>query len=308
MSKTTRSSAGFTLIELLVVIAIIAILIGLLVPAVQKVREAANRSQCQNNLKQLGLAAQSFNDARKSLPPGAVDTTSKAYAPLGIPIGLKHGWGTFLLPYLEQTTLYNAYNFNKDYRDPVNKPVVTTHLSVFQCPSVTEQNRIDQFTSGGFTNWQTAAGDYACSAIVNTTNIAFVDKVGNSHGAMRANYMTRLAEILDGTSNTYLIVEDAGRPAAYKAGKFVSATGVSGGGWADRDGDIGFDGYDATGTMTPGSCAINCTNNNEMYSFHSGGAHAVFCDGSVRFFEQSMELRLIARFVTIAGGEVTPQE
>src|SRR3954469_10165931 len=128
-----RSRRGFTLIELLVVIAIIAILIGLLVPAVQKVREAANRSTCQNNLKQMGVALHNFHGTRKFFPPGGVST---AIPKLGIPSGVTHGWSVFLLPQLEQDNLYKQYHFDVSWNAAANGPIIGTPLSVFLCPSV----------------------------------------------------------------------------------------------------------------------------------------------------------------------------
>src|SRR4051794_28114315 len=111
MSRRQRRAA-FTLIELLVVIAIIAILIGLLVPAVQKVREAAARLQCQNNLKQVGLALHNHHTTRGFFPPGAV---TKAQPKLGVPANALHGWVVFLLPYLEQDPLYKRYDLKKNW-------------------------------------------------------------------------------------------------------------------------------------------------------------------------------------------------
>src|SRR5262245_4661318 len=137
-------STGFTLIELLVVIAIIAVLIGLLLPAIQKVREAAARTTCLNNCKQLGLAVHNFHDARGFLTPIGADSP---YPPGGVPAvnpRVRHGWIPFLLPYIEQSSLAAAYRWDKDFRDPLNRTVVSTQIKIVQCPSA-EPNRVDTF-------------------------------------------------------------------------------------------------------------------------------------------------------------------
>src|SRR5882724_13136717 len=125
MKKLFRWRIGFTLIELLVVIAIIGVLMALLIPAVQKVRESANRTQCANNLKQIGIAVHAYHDANKVFPDNVRPTGGK----------IRVRWFTKVLPFLEQSTLYNAYNSDLNWSDPVNLPVTSTKLAVATCPS-----------------------------------------------------------------------------------------------------------------------------------------------------------------------------
>src|SRR5437870_10960823 len=123
---------GFTLIELLVVIGIIAVLIGLLLPAVQKVREAANRMKCQNNLKQIGLAMYSYEGVNGTFPPGTVGPQAGVPGTSGL---MAHGLGSYLLPYLEQEPLARQYDRNVSWYHSSNQQVVNTQLKVWQCPS-----------------------------------------------------------------------------------------------------------------------------------------------------------------------------
>ena len=155
----TRRTRGFTLIELLVVIAIIAILVGLLLPAVQKVREAAARAQCQNNMKQMGLAVHNFEGVYGVVMPGRLDTYQGGLVPQ-IPGGntpnIRVGPGTFMLPFIEQDALYRLYRFDKDWIASENQAVITVPLKVWICPSSPEQfNRQDFGTfaaTGGYGN------------------------------------------------------------------------------------------------------------------------------------------------------------
>src|SRR5437588_11732972 len=122
-----HARSGFTLIELLVVIAIIAILIALLVPAVQKVREAAARAQCQNNLKQIGLALHNYHDTYKKFPHNVRPVASG---------GIRRCWATDILPFIEQAPMYNRYDQTQNWSAPVNLPVTSLKVSIYQCPSV----------------------------------------------------------------------------------------------------------------------------------------------------------------------------
>jgi prepilin-type N-terminal cleavage/methylation domain-containing protein/prepilin-type processing-associated H-X9-DG protein len=307
---------GFTLIELLVVIAIIAILIGLLVPAVQKVREAASRMACSNNLKQLGLAAHHYHDAHKKFPPGAVGPLGPSFPQY---LQLKHhGLATYLLPYLEQDALFRQYRWDASWFDAPNQPVVNTQLTIWQCPSA-QANRIFDGSLPTVApppdltfNGTAACGDYAGMGGVDPGLVlAGVidppggprDERGHYEGAFQINRSTRLTDFTDGTSTTILIGECAGRPNLWHAGKLVSNVWLNGGPWASRNLLFGR-GATSDGTAFLGRCAINCTNDREVYSFHTGGANVAFADGSVRFLKANLDIRTFARLVTYAGGEV----
>ncbi len=187
-----KHRTAFTLIELLVVIAIIAILIALLVPAVQKVREAAARLQCTNNLKQIGLALHNYHDRYKVFPPGYF---SKVNA--GVETGPGWGWAAYLLDDLEQTPLKNQIKFNLNLQDPANAAARVRSLPVFRCPS-DMPNEIFNFESIDL-----AHGNY----VANFGSFEPEDNVGAGNGVFFRNSRIRIADIIDGMSNTFMVGE-----------------------------------------------------------------------------------------------------
>jgi prepilin-type N-terminal cleavage/methylation domain-containing protein/prepilin-type processing-associated H-X9-DG protein len=304
-----RRPRAFTLIELLVVIAVIGILIALLLPAVQKIREAAARMSCSNNLKQIGLAAANYaGDYNSAFPPALLTSPYTA-----------KGWGVFLLPYVEQAPLYNQYNQGATFFavDPNgafnNQAISNTFIKIYNCPSAPPPSVYTytfNYPGYGPITWQAAPSDYSPVAGVSQSLANYLGlNSGNLQGALQPDAGTLIVAIADGTSNTILYAEIAGKNKLYQAGHNTGAT-LSGyyggeGGWADAtSGGSLLYGSSADGTVTPGPCGINCSNDYGLYSFHTGGANCVFCDGSVRFLSASMEVTALAYKVTRAGGEV----
>jgi prepilin-type N-terminal cleavage/methylation domain-containing protein/prepilin-type processing-associated H-X9-DG protein len=302
MGTRFKNRVGFTLIELLVVIAIIAVLIGLLLPAIQKVREAANRLSCQNNLKQIGLGTLNYESTQGGLPPSRT-TGMGAGAPY---YPYQHSWTAALLPYIEQTASFNLYIYKADWNDPANYAAIRTYLKVFNCPSTLKQPRADTTIASA-----PSAGDYhAVNAIknfvgVNCFGLVLLTNPDDSRlvGAMRRDRITKIAAITDGTSNTILVAEDAGRPTFYNAARQVFDPIGKEGGWADPNGAFSIDGSNPDGTI-PGPCTLNCSNNSEVYSFHASGANVVFADGSVHYLASTLNLCTLAALTTRAGGEL----
>jgi prepilin-type N-terminal cleavage/methylation domain-containing protein/prepilin-type processing-associated H-X9-DG protein len=301
VSVGRHRSSAFTLIELMVVLAIIVVLIGLLIPAVQKVREAANRMKCNSNLKNLGLALHQYESTFGKFPPSRVD---RPVPEAGVTATVNHGWGAFILPFLEQEALAQKYRWDLFNHDPANQSVVSTQLRILQCPSA-EPDRVmtfDVYSYGG----RGTCTDYAPTEAVDSVlaRMNLIDTVGNYRGVLSLNAMTRLRDITDGTSNTLLLVEDAGRPREWRMGHAYRDQTIYGCPWAGYLNPIVVEGVTPDGASSPGPCALNCSNDQEIYSFHPGGANTVFVDGSVHFLKTGLDIRILARLVTRAGGEV----
>jgi prepilin-type processing-associated H-X9-DG protein/prepilin-type N-terminal cleavage/methylation domain-containing protein len=221
---------AFTLIELLVVIGILAVLVGLLLPAVQKVREAASRMKCQNNLKQLGLALHGFHDVRGYLPPGMLTelNVQDSY----------HTGLTYLLPFIEQDNVHRLYQYDKTWYDPANYEAVAQQVPLFYCPSNRAGGRID--LAPYVQQWNTAmppvvgASDYVLCKGANAGlysnpglippqvrglfNIAQADfgaSNGLTQGTPIPQFRVRLTDISDGTSSTFAVGEAAGGNSLY---------------------------------------------------------------------------------------------
>jgi prepilin-type N-terminal cleavage/methylation domain-containing protein/prepilin-type processing-associated H-X9-DG protein len=296
-----RCRSAFTLIELLVVIAIIGVLVALLLPAVQKVREAANRMKCTSNLHNLGLAFHQYENTHGRFPPGHV---VGPYPPAGVTAAVNQNWGPFLLSFIEQQALANQYHWDLFHYDPANQPVTSTHLKIMQCPSA-EPDRVmtyGVFSYGG----QGACTDYAAIQGVDPVlaDLGLIDRVGNYDGVLAQNFMACPSDIVDGMSSTILLAEDAGRPRQWQAGKPGLDQKVGGGPWTGGGNPIVVQGSTFDGATRPGPCALNCTNNKEIYSFHPGGTNILFADGSVHFLKETIDIRILARLCTRAGDEV----
>lgn len=316
---TLPRSKGFTLIELLVVIAIIAVLIGLLVPAVQQVRAAAARAQCQNNLKQMGLALHGFHDTRKVVPPSR--TASGGFPPLGIPANAYNGALVWILPFIELDTVAKRYDPKLHFGHANNRVAITTSVPVFNCPSTPNSSRVAYtFTHNGFTVTSAAVADYSVMRNVETnlygtypTQVDAYTEANrwgpHSYNSGSTIKVMKFNNITDGLSNTIMYVEDAGRPDLYiSSGRLLSTNSVQGSAWADEAAEFGLNGCNPGGDNRPGTQAINCTNNGEPYSFHSGGINVCMCDGSVRYISDGVSIRTFARLTTAQGGEVINED
>jgi prepilin-type N-terminal cleavage/methylation domain-containing protein/prepilin-type processing-associated H-X9-DG protein len=333
---------GFTLIELLVVIAIIAVLIGLLLPAVQKVREAANRMQCQNNLKQLGLAMMNYEGTNRFFPASSWTTGVPA---TGNPSGTFHSWRAFTLDYIEQGAIGSLYNKNLSWFDPQNLPAVSTTIKTYLCPTNPGRTQLATVTkkfgsttvtmnsaSFGPTDYDTMntfkAGQY--SGVFGLPTLATTDQINS---VMFKDQISTVSMILDGTSNTGLIWECSGRPDVWLNGKRI-ASGANDQGfcWADSDGPFSVDmcnpaatAADYTSLTLPAAAGVNvfwkkndinpanlskfskfmnASNDNEVFSFHTNGSNVCFADGSVRFIADTVDIKTLAAIVTAHGGEV----
>jgi prepilin-type N-terminal cleavage/methylation domain-containing protein len=327
-----RRRRGFTLIELLVVIAIIAILIALLLPAVQQAREAARRTQCRNNLKQLGLAIHNYEDTHQLLP--------FAYM-VGADLNVS-SWATMLLPFIDQAPLWNkwdsrvpAFNEAVAFFPPAavqqNLEVIATVLPIFMCPSTSSTEKHDYMlpaNAGGpgvppvNLTWTAARSDYCIPTGIRGTfaDIAYQGNAGGSReGAIQpvgalGGSRSKLADITDGPSNTFFLGERTGGTSVYK--KMVADPTLSqmfgpvqGGAWGDfLNGEHWPNGslYDGTPTANGGPCVINCSNlrSTGFMSFHAGGAQFLMGDGRVVFISESINPYTFAGLLTRKKGEV----
>lgn len=267
---------GFTLIELLVVIAVIAVLIALVLPAVQRVRETANHVQCRNQLRQVGLALHGYHDRMGRFPSGY----ASAVAADGSDLGPGWGWAAYLLDDLEQGNLRRSIRFDLDVGHALNTDPRMVSLPVLRCPS---DERTGTFTAAGSTV-QVAHASYV--GMFGSNELANNPGVGN--GVFYRNSRTRVVDIADGTSNTILAGERG------RANSRATWTGAVTG--ADEApalviGDAG----------TPPNAPD--ADEDDFSSRHIQGANFLLADGSVRGISNSIAVSVWQALATRAGGE-----
>ncbi len=333
-----KRQRGFTLIELLVVIAIIAVLIALLLPAVQQAREAARRSQCKNNMKQMGLGIHNYESTFIRFPSSGefTDESTNPTVRKFFPVSMF----TAILPFIDQANVYNMWNFNVHYT--LNQTAASTKIASFVCPS----NGVTGPDPLGF-----GLSDYMPVAYTDIDTNG--DRQKNVQGVDISGTLglcNPISKITDGLTNSIMVIEDSGRPTANGGSYDVTAGPLGGpqaansallssakdttpytaggnfavpGRWADQDGGSGVSGPDVarvgagparqkinnnkTGsTTTTGVCPYqfnNCGSNDEPFSLHTGGVHALLGDGSVRFLSDSLDFNTLRKLCNPKDGQ-----
>lgn len=315
-----RGQRAFTLVELLVVIAIIGVLVALLLPAVQAAREAARRTQCTNNMKQIGLAVLNYESAKKVLPPSHTQNP-------------RHNFVAYILPYMEQNNVAAQFDLKKhwDFSTPDpndndnNKIANSTAIAAMKCP--TTPNVETRLVSGA---------DYAIAIkISNNANkakktlLAMNPSPITNRGAdsddidgpwssmLRVRFdgvgkydPIKISQVADGMSNSFMIMEDAGRPEKFNQFKQLEAgitnaesttADATGRNWADHQSF--YDVHELCG----GTQMMNCMNDNEIYSFHEGACNFTMGDGSVKYVQENIDPEVFISLFTRAGGDIVGQ-
>jgi len=277
-----RRPRGFTLVELLVVIAIIGVLVALLLPAVQAAREAARRTQCQNNLRQIGIGLFGYEAAQGDFPIGCVEChflrPQKKFT----------SWNVQILPFIEQQQLRQLYDITKPLTHADNIKVAATVISTFLCPSVANEPLVAGF-------YDTAATDYC--GMSGIEGLDWMDAPEWSKhrlhpqaiGVLIDDWPTRPAEIIDGLAHTVIVAESARKTTVSQNGSTLSLE------------------FWASGTNLMAQwheVPINQNPQGEIYSHHPGQAGVVFCDGHVQFLNESIEQSVLVAILTRAGGEI----
>ena len=336
-----QNRSGFTLIELLVVIAIIAVLIALLLPAVQQAREAARRTQCKNNLKQLGLALHNFHDTYNRFPPGGANDK----VPHGTHVngaGWGSSWKVYILPYIDMAPVYTKWVFdggNSGYTHATNMPLVHgLTISAYRCPSSSVPDKYTSSNNNGsiqmFTSYTGTAGGYDGNSGSPTNKVPFTSVVtitccdggglAGANGLLYANSTSNLRDCADGSSNTFLVHEESDHlrdangatvPGSYGV---ISSQGPHG--WTMGTGGAG-QGLAYTERIFncstvryninqrgmsnngPAGTGHNTGPNIPISSQHVGGAHVLLADGSVRFLSQSMNFSTLLRLAAAADND-----
>ena len=336
-----RRRHALSLIELLVVVAILATMLAVLLPAVQQARESARRAACQNNLRQSALAILAYGDGQGRIPPLYFGSYVYSDPLLGAQLNLSHprstweemhfhSWQTAILPRLEQSVLYDRIDLTRAASDPSNQENANAELSLFICPSVSNPTQsVRIFTPEQRYEGTAARTDYESIGGVplfsDTEDVDGIPMFVFTHAAPgvwglprknlhRAGKRTTtgldllydgverasLRQVADGLSNTMIVGEIAGRPDVYADGQFVEAYD-SWGGTTSRPTWALSGNYFCL--LLSKDERVNQTNRGGLFSFHPGGAHAAYADGSIRFLEDAADPNVIAAMATRAGGE-----